>query len=113
MEPFVLKKLLRFRALFPWNFGVPRDIWLKPNFDPVSTNSDLFQTIFCRTDLTYFHLFRPILPGGPDLFSPLFGTILFHNKAPWAGHLRDERFQFSESSNLLKGPDLFNERSFP
>ena len=24
MEPFFVKKLLRFRGFFPWNFGVPR-----------------------------------------------------------------------------------------
>ena len=43
MEPFLVKKLPRFRGFFPWNFGVPRDI--SPNltrFDPVLTNSDLF-----------------------------------------------------------------------
>ena len=80
MEPFFVKKALRFRVFFPWNLGVPRDIWL---------NSTLFQTIlpggpdlfseihpfnlFCRADLTYFHLF---------------GSTSFHNKALWAGHLR-------------------------
>ena len=60
---------------------------IRPNFDSVSNNSDLLQTI---------------LPGGPDLFSlftyfdlfcwadltyfHLFGPMSFHNKAPWAGH---------------------------
>ena len=39
------------------------DLILNP-FRPILT----FFKPFCRADLTYFHLFRPILPGGPDLF---------------------------------------------
>ena len=57
--------------------GTWGSIW--PNFGPLLTDSDLF----CRAGPTYFHLFRPISPCGPDLFSP----ISFHNKAPWTGHL--------------------------
>ena len=94
MEPVCVKKLPRLRVFFPWNFGVPRDIWLNsmyfwPRFGqfrlrpisnhfagrtwPIFTNFDLF----CWADLTYFHLFGP---------------IAFHNKAPWAGHLKNADF---------------------
>ena len=42
--------------------------------------------LFCRADLTYFHLFRPIRRADLTYFH-LFRPILFHNKAPWTGHL--------------------------
>ena len=47
MEPFLLNMFPRFLGIFPWNFGVPRDIWL--NCFTILTYFDLF----CRTDLTY------------------------------------------------------------
>ena len=58
MEPFFVKKLPRFQFFFFLGICVFRGTFgsIRPNFDPVSTNSDLFQTI---------------LPGGPDLFSPI------------------------------------------
>ena len=57
MEPFFVKNYRDFELSslgileFRGTFGS-----IRPNFDPISTNSDLFQTIF---------------PGGPDLFSPI------------------------------------------
>ena len=73
MEPCFVKNYRDFELsflgilVFRGTFGS-----IRPNFDPVSTNSDLFQTILPGgPDLlssTYFDLF---LPGGPDLFSPI------------------------------------------
>ena len=43
-------------------------IWLSLTwFWPILTYFDAF----CQAGLTYFHLFWPISPGGPDLFSPI------------------------------------------
>ena len=80
-----VKKIPRFRGFFLWSFGVLRDI--SPQFDltlfwPILTCFDLFR----RADLTYFHLFRPIRRADLTYFH-LFRPILFHNKAPWTGHL--------------------------
>ena len=51
-------------------------------FWPILPCSDLFR----RADLTYIHLFRPIRRAGLTYFH-LFRATLFHNKAPWTGHL--------------------------
>ena len=48
-----------------------RPIMLTP-FRPIPT----YFKPFCRADLTYFHLFRPIFPGGPDLFSPIWTYLV-------------------------------------
>ena len=42
-------------------------------FKPFCRADLTYFDLFCRAGLTYFHLFRP---------------ISFHNKAPWAGHLK-------------------------
>ena len=82
MEPFFVKNYRDFEAS---SLGIPvfRGTFrlILPNFDMLSTNSDLF----CRADLTYFHLFRPIRRADLTYFH-LFRPISFHNKAPWTGH---------------------------
>ena len=65
--------------------GTFRPIW--PNFDPVFTNSDLFD-LFRRADLACFHPFRPIRQADLTYFH-LFRPISFHNQAPWTGHLNE------------------------
>ena len=44
---------------------------IRPNFRPPFRPTPTCFKPSCRADLTYFHLFRPILPGGPDLLSPI------------------------------------------
>ena len=69
MEPFFVKitTMSSFLSLEFWcseGHLAQFDLILNPS-RPIPT---YFKT-FCRADLTYFHLFRPFLPGWPDLFS--------------------------------------------
>ena len=78
-------------------FGVPPCLLLVkklPLFWPILTCFDLFR----RADLTYFHLFRPIRRADPTCFHPI-RPILFHTKAPCAGHLK---FYFIDVRNSAK-----------
>ena len=68
MEPSFVKTYRDFEAS---SFGIlvfrGHEVRFDLIFGPVLTNSDLF----CRAGLTYFRLFRPISPCGPNLFSPI------------------------------------------
>ena len=69
---------------------LPLEFWCSEGhfaqFDLIFWPSPTCSDLFCRADLTYFHLFRPIRRADLNYFH-LFRPISFHHKAPWTGHL--------------------------